>query len=170
MIIQQVGRKFMAVNIYLALYKGNSTTKIEHIQDKLIRFFTKGIYSHCEIVVHKQECWERYDYRDVYECYTSSPRDSGVRCKQIDINDGKWDLIHLDNITEEQVKAYFEKTKGAKYDWRGVFGLVLGFREKKSKFFCSEWCFNLIFNSSEGWRFNPNQLAVILRTKGENKM
>lgn len=65
------------------------------------------------------------------------PRDGGVRCKEINVKDGKWDLIQLDNINEEQVKVYFEKTKDAKYDWRGVFGLVLGFREKKSKFFCS---------------------------------
>ncbi|MFY1027104.1 S-adenosylmethionine tRNA ribosyltransferase [Actinobacillus seminis] len=82
------------------------------------------------------------------------------------MKDGKWDLIQLDSITEKQVKAYFEKTKGAKYDWYGVLGLVLGFREKKNKFFCSEWCFNLIFNSSEGWRFNPNQLTVILQNGG----
>ncbi|THA48420.1 enoyl-CoA hydratase, partial [Histophilus somni] len=63
---------------------------------------------------------------------------------------------------EEQVKAYFKKTKGANYDWQGVFGLVLGFSEKKSKFFCSEWCFNAIFRSEKGWRFNPNQLAQIV--------
>ncbi|MDO9950445.1 enoyl-CoA hydratase, partial [Glaesserella parasuis] len=29
--------------------------------------------------------------------------------------------------------------------------------------FCSEWCFNAIFNSEQGWRFSPNQLAEIVR-------
>lgn len=153
----------MAVKIYLALYKGNALSKIERFQDSLIRFFTKGIYSHCEIVVHKQECWERYDYRDVYECYSSSPRDGGVRCKQINIHDDKWDLVPLHHLTESQILAYFNRTSGAKYDWRGVLGLVLGLRQKKNKFFCSEWCFNLIFECDEGWRFNPNQLAVIIK-------
>ncbi|MDE4020835.1 enoyl-CoA hydratase, partial [Glaesserella parasuis] len=32
-------------------------------------------------------------------------------------------------------------------------------------FFCSEWCFNAMFNSEQGWRFSPNQLAVILNKK-----
>ncbi|MDO9927465.1 enoyl-CoA hydratase, partial [Glaesserella parasuis] len=29
--------------------------------------------------------------------------------------------------------------------------------------FCSEWCFNAIFNSEQGWRFSPNQLAILLK-------
>ncbi|BFU60756.1 MULTISPECIES: enoyl-CoA hydratase [Rodentibacter] len=145
--------------IYLALYKGDGDWK-----DKIIRFFTKGKYSHCEIAIERLENWGQYDYRPVYDCYTSSPRDGGVRCKQINVADNtKWDLIPLDNVTEAQIKAYFDRTSGAKYDWWGVLGIVLGIKQQRSKYFCSEWCFNAIKGSDEGWRFSPNQLAVMFK-------
>ena len=78
-----------------------------------------------------------------------------MRCKQIDVSDNtKWDLIPLNDVTEEQIKAYFSRTLGCKYDWWGALGIVLGIKQKRSKYFCSEWCFNAIYNSDEGWRFS----------------
>ncbi|EDJ90109.1 hypothetical protein CGSHi22421_06683 [Haemophilus influenzae R3021] len=75
----------------------------------------------------------------------------------------KWDLIELQNITEDQIKAYFEQTKNMRYDWWGAIGIVLGIKQKRSKYFCSEWCFNCIKNSNEGWRFSPNQLGAMFK-------
>ncbi|THA12933.1 enoyl-CoA hydratase [Rodentibacter pneumotropicus] len=150
--------------IYLALYKGNAKKHFERLQDNIIRFFTKGKYSHCELVVERLEQWGQYDYRPVYDCYSSSPRDGGVRCKQINVDDSsKWDLIPLENVSETQIKAYFDRTLEAKYDWWGVLGIVFGIKQKRSKYFCSEWCFNVIKNSDNGWRFSPNDLAIIFR-------
>ncbi|OOF59365.1 enoyl-CoA hydratase [Rodentibacter myodis] len=150
--------------IYLAIYKGKAKNLVERLQDSIIRFFTKGQYSHCELVVERLEQWGQYDYRPVYDCYSSSPRDGGVRCKQINVADSsKWDLIPIDNLTEAQIKAYFDRTCGAKYDWWGVLGIVFGIKQKRSKYFCSEWCFNVIFNSDNGWRFSPNDLAIIFK-------
>ncbi|RFO10071.1 enoyl-CoA hydratase, partial [Haemophilus influenzae] len=103
-----------------------------------------------------------YEHATVYDCYSSSVQDGGVRCKQIDVSDNtKWDLIPLDGVTEEQIKAYFDRTLGCKYDWWGALGIVLGIKQKRSKYFCSEWCFNAICGSESGWRFSPNQLAAI---------
>lgn len=110
------------------------------------------------------EDWGEYDFRPVYDCYTSSPRDGGVRCKVINVADtNKWDLVELQNVTEAQIKAYFEQTQGKKYDLWGALGIVLGFKQRRERFFCSEWCFNAIFNSKQGWRFSPNQLATIFK-------
>ncbi|GBK91068.1 hypothetical protein NTHiID19_10250 [Haemophilus influenzae] len=110
-----------------------------------------------------------YETEVMYECYSSSIRDGGVRCKQIDVYDReKWDLIPLDGVTEAQIKAYFDRTLGCKYDWWGAVGIVLGIKQKRSKYFCSEWCFNCIKNSNEGWRFSPNQLAVAFTTVSNN--
>ncbi|OOF39527.1 enoyl-CoA hydratase [Rodentibacter rarus] len=154
----------MKPQIYLALYKGKPKNRLERLQDGIIRFFTKGQYSHCEIAIARQEQWGQYDYRAHYDCYTSSPRDGGVRCKSINVADRtKWDLIPLDNVTEAQIKAYFNRTSGATYDWWGVLGIVLGIKQKRSKYFCSEWCFNAITGSEEGWRFSPNDLAIIFK-------
>ena len=41
----------------------------------------------------------------------------------------KWDLIELQNITEERIKAYFEQTKSMRYDWWGALGIVLGIKQ-----------------------------------------
>ncbi|OOF47613.1 enoyl-CoA hydratase [Rodentibacter trehalosifermentans] len=150
--------------IYLAFYKGCAQNRFKQLQDGIIRFLTKGQYSHCEIAIERLEQWGQYDYRPTYDCYTSSPRDGGVRCKQIDVGDStKWDLILLDNVTEEQIKAYFHRTCGKAYDWWGAIGIVLGIKQKRSKYFCSEWCFNAIKNSDKGWRFSPNDLAIIFK-------
>lgn len=149
--------------VYLALYKGSGGSLYDHFTDWLIRKVTKGKYSHCEIAVQKSEIKDHYHREVWYECYSSSPRDSGVRQTVINLDDGKWDLIELSNVHEQQIKAYFAGTKGKPYDWRGVFGIVLGIKQKRDKYFCSEWCFNLIKNSNEGWRFSPNQLAEIFK-------
>ncbi|OOF50255.1 enoyl-CoA hydratase [Rodentibacter genomosp. 1] len=150
--------------LYLALYKGKAKSRFERLQDKIICLFTKGQYSHCEIAIERLEQWGQYDYRPVYDCYSSSPRDGGVRCKRINVADStKWDLIPLENVTETQINAYFNRTLGAKYDWWGVLGIVFGIKQKRSKYFCSEWCFNAIKNSNNGWRFSPNDLAIIFK-------
>ncbi|MDY0532100.1 enoyl-CoA hydratase, partial [Pasteurella multocida] len=56
-----------------------------------------------------------------------------------------------------------KQTKGMKYDFWGAIGIVLCIKQKRSKFFCSEWCFNAIKNSDQGWRFSPNHIAVIFK-------
>lgn len=147
--------------IYLALYKGKGNGV-----DRLVRFFTKGQYSHCEIAVKKSRVEGHYDYQEWFECYSASPRDNGVRSKIINVADRmKWDLIALKDVSEAQIQAYFARTKGRKYDFWGAIGVVLGFKQKREKFFCSEWCFNALRHSDQGWRFSPNQLAIIFGGK-----
>ncbi|MDP8173691.1 enoyl-CoA hydratase [Pasteurella skyensis] len=147
-------------NIYIALYKGKGNWV-----DKIVRLFTRGRYSHCELVVKKTEFTggSHYENDTVYECYSSSPRDNGVRRKNINIDNKNWDLVKLDNVTEQQIISYYQQTKGAKYDLWGAIGVCLGIQDEREKYFCSEWCFNVIFGSDQGWRFSPNQLAVIIR-------
>ncbi|HHE9974536.1 TPA: enoyl-CoA hydratase, partial [Haemophilus influenzae] len=105
----------IGTKIYLALYKGKKTGKnpnalLARLSDWLTRKLTKGVYSHCEIAVMKEVfvSGHHYETEVMYECYSSSIRDGGVRCKQIDVYDReKWDLIPLDGVTEAQIKAYF---------------------------------------------------------------
>lgn len=154
--------------IYLAFYKHKRSWRKEPwkaLADAVTRCFTKGDYSHCELVIKRREFTSggHYEHDVVYDCYSSSVQDGGVRCKQINVRDGKWDLVLLPNVAESQIKAYFNQTKGQAYDWWGALGVVLGIKEKRSKYFCSEWCFNALMNSEDGWRFSPNQLATIFK-------
>lgn len=152
-------------SVCLALYKGNGKKLLHKIEDAAIRLFTWGKYSHCEIAVKKPHFRTGERIPEYYfECYSASPREGGVRKKRIDLENGKWDLIEL-NISEEQVKAYFERTKGKKYDFWGALGIVLGTRQRQSRYFCSEWCYNVIFNSEEGHKYSPNRLAKLLKDK-----
>lgn len=130
----------------LALYKGHGD-----LFDTLIRLRTGSIYSHCELVING--C-----------CYSSSPRDGGVRAKQIDLDSGNWDLIEIDDRRAGLVLSFFELTQGAKYDWTGaVIGRGLGVRiESRSRWFCSEWCAAAL-GLEKAWRFTPARLfAAIL--------
>lgn len=159
----------MVNQVYLALYKNKRSWRKEPLKalaDVATRFFTKGEYSHCELVVERAVFTggKHYEQEVYYDCYSSSVQDGGVRCKQIDVSDStKWDLIPLDGISEAQIHYYYELTKGRKYDWWGAIGIALGIKQKRSKYFCSEWCFNAIQNSDEGWRFSPNQLATMFK-------
>lgn len=112
------------MTVKLALYKGKGT-----FVNAFIRWWTRSIYSHCELVVNGA-------------CYSSSGMDGGVRRKQIDLNDGKWDLVDLDWVTEEQVVSYFNKTDHYRYGYFGLIKAQLFNRGKgQSKApFCSEWC------------------------------
>lgn len=143
--------------VYLAMYKHKRDWRkepVKAIADIITRFFTKGKYSHCEIAIKRTET--------LFDCYSSSVQDGGVRCKRINVSDSeKWDLISLNDVKEEKIKAYFKRTLGCKYDWCGALGVVLGVKQKRSKYFCSEWCFNAIHGGESGWRFSPSQLATI---------
>lgn len=153
-------------NIYLALYKGTAKRAAHRLADSLIRLTTGGQYSHCEIAVERLTFASGERYPDMfYDCYSASLRDGGVRCKRIDVSDvNKWDLIPLD-ISEEQVLRYFEQTKSASYDLVGAIGVALGIKHSKSRYFCSEWCYNAIFGGNEGHKFSPNELAKLLWSK-----
>ncbi len=144
--------------IYLALYKNQRKitslrTLYYVIMDSLTRVLTRGKYSHCELVIKRDD--------GLYDCYSSSVRDKGVRVKTMDLSNDKWDLIKV-NCPEKQIKDYYKTTQNMDYDFFGAGGIVLPIHEDRNKAFCSEWCFNCLYDSDQGWRFSPNQLGVIV--------
>ena len=96
--------------------------------DKFISWGTGGPYSHVELVFSDGEC------------FTSSPRDGGVRFKTIPLSD-KWTVIDIGNKEKEAaVKECCRKQLGKKYDWLGAFGCGIGLSwlTSEDKWFCSE--------------------------------
>lgn len=142
--------------IYLALYKGRRdgawyqpNVAAARLGDWLIRTFTRSPYSHCEIALHKGG--------GQYACYSASIRDGGVRVKTMPLPSEKWDLIPV-RATEAQVRAAFETTRGAKYDWLGATGVITRWRHDKRKWFCSEWCAAALGVQYPD-RYSPQELA-----------
>ncbi|MDG6377362.1 enoyl-CoA hydratase, partial [Glaesserella parasuis] len=58
---------------------------------------------------------------------------------------------------------YFEITKGKKYDLWGALGVVLRNTHSNNRYFCSEWC-GEVLGIKEAWRFSPNDLEAIARS------
>ena len=101
----------------------------KRVVSRCIQFWTKSVYSHCELVV---DGW----------CYSSSAMDNGVRRKHINLDPEKWDVIELPWADAESVIRYFAETDHHQY---GYFGLITsqlfnrGIAQDRAQF-CSEWC------------------------------
>ena len=110
--------------VRVAFYKGKG-----NLFDKLIRWWTKSPYSHCEVVINN--IW-----------YSSSPVDLSVRAKQISCDYSKWDFILLtdDAVKEARMIEYFYNEQGKKYDWLGiVLSQVIPLDiQNPNRWFCSE--------------------------------
>ncbi|EOV1173356.1 hypothetical protein ACOLZ1_002889 [Vibrio fluvialis] len=150
----------MSNQVYLAFYRGrkevtNIKTAMFRFLDWLTRTSTKGEFSHVEIAIN---------YGDLgYDCYSSSNRDGGVRCKTIDVTTENWVLVPID-ADALQIHNYYNSTKHQKYDLLGAIASTVPFVQVKNKQFCSEWCFNAIKQGSKaGWRFSPNDLYEMFK-------
>lgn len=113
-----------APRVSLALYKGRGL-----IGNALTRFWTARPESHCEWVVDGK-------------CHSASFMDGGVRAKGIDLTSGKWVLRPAPWADADGILEFYRKTKGAGYDWFGIFGAQMLNRRQQnpSRWFCSEWC------------------------------
>lgn len=148
--------------VYLALYKGRKQIKspkdlIYRFIDWGIRKATRGEYSHCEIAIQMPD--------GQFDCYSSSFRDGGVRCKRMELPSDKWDLIELPkpNLSYGKTMKLWRDTKGEKYDLKGVLCTKSIFRrlkiqQSKNKWFCSEWCAHAL-GFSNPHLFTPAMIA-----------
>lgn len=117
--------------------------------EKCIKYFTKSNYVHCELV----SCF----CSDTFYGYSAFPGE-GVRSKYIKYDPKVWEFINLKDIKTQDVKKFYEKTKGKKYDYLGVLGFVFGNPDNPNRYFCSEWCakalgFNNPSRISPGWLY-----------------
>lgn len=117
------------MNISIAFYKGKG-----NLLNKIVRLWTKSIYSHAELVLDDKETW-----------ISISPK----LCSKIEstipllIDHTQWDIIELE-VNEEQYQTileFYEETAGCGYDWIGMLcSQFLPFRIKtKNRWYCSEW-------------------------------
>lgn len=151
-------------NVYIAFYKhkrkcNSFRNTIFRICDEAIRLTTHGKYSHCEVVIPNFE----QDGDLLFECYSASNMDGGVRLKLMPLPTERWDLVKV-NINADLVRLFFKQTKGLKYDMLGAIGVVLPVGENKRKYFCSEWCAEVI-GLADPHKFSPNSLYRKLKEK-----
>lgn len=115
----------------IAFYK----YKYGNWKDWLIAKLTKSEFSHCEIIF------------DDGVSFSSSPRDNGVRFKEIEYKAERWEIVKLD----VKVHQYFTMLRKArriekhkyKYDWISIFFHWMHLRSYR-KFICSDLCYYLL--------------------------
>ena len=149
-------------NVYIAFYKHKrKTDTLKNIFlrffDEVIRLTTHGKYSHCEVVIPNFE----QDGDLLFECYSASNMDGGVRLKLMPLPTERWDLVKV-NVNADLVRLFFKQTKGLKYDMLGAIGVVLPIGEDKHRYFCSEWCAEAI-GLKEPQKLSPNSLYKQLK-------
>ncbi len=130
------------MSVQLAFYKASGTWL-----DKAIRWRTGSAYSHVELVIGPH--W-----------YSSSPRDGGVRRREIDPKPGHWDFVPVD-VDPERVTRLWAATDGEKYDWLGIFGHAIGIPRIHSygRWTCSEWVAETM-GLGRVWRWTPELLVT----------
>lgn len=112
------------MKIQYAMYKGEGM-----IGNALVRWWKRTEFSHCELVIDGV-------------CYSSSVMDKGVRCKVIDLDPCKWELINLPDHLAPAALEYFRKTKGQRYSWASIIAaqFFASDYDEPQAAFCSEWC------------------------------
>jgi hypothetical protein len=102
--------------------------------DRLVCFATRSRYSHLEYVNYYNpdngKAW----------CWSSSPRDGGVRQALITLDSGSWELYEVQTeATRDEIEDWMRAHKGAKYDWVGAFATKVPLLwHMFSRWFCSE--------------------------------
>ena len=117
------------MKIKVAFYKG----KGDYLNG-VVRWWTKSIYSHAELVLPDGITW-----------IGISPflKSKVASRKKLIIDFAEWDFINLE-ITSEQldiIMEFFEDTEGQRYDWLGMLlsqFLPCKIKHKK-RWYCSEW-------------------------------
>lgn len=146
--------------VKLAFYKGQGHKLSESVTDTLIRWWTKGPYSHVEMI-----------FSDNY-WFSNSPRLKKTRLGPVEFSPEKWDFIEL-SLSDEQekvVRAWAERQVGTSYDWLGIFFtqvLHWGISDD-DKWFCSELIVAALqqvgyFPALKPADIHPNRLWKILK-------
>lgn len=113
------------MKVIVAFEKNNSS-----LYSKVIRFWTKSEYSHCELIIDND--W----------ISSGNPAGSGVMVKPLEKLRDNYDYIEVEvhSIYKNKIFNFIRSQENTKYDWLGAFlggGLDLNIGEK-SKWFCSE--------------------------------
>jgi len=129
------------MEIKVAFYKGKGSW-----YSKLIRWWTKGKYSHTEIII------DGYQY--------SSVDGIGVRKKK-HTPSNEWDYVTLYGLNVDSILNFFDITNTCKYDKIGILGFIIPLKDRSNEWFCSEWCSNALKISGfmKMWDKEPNKIS-----------
>lgn len=140
--------------IKLYSYKGKGKTT-----DKLIKWWTRGPYSHTELQIG--------DY-----LFSASQYDGSVRYIPMHrITEKNWDIVDLGSwdLDYDRIEHFSKTQIGKKYDWKGIFlSQIFPFNtHSKNRWFCSEICHYALMvggmkDTVPSYNVHPNKLHDIV--------
>jgi hypothetical protein len=134
--------------VKIAFYRGKNRW-----YSGLIRWWTRGPYSHTEVIVRSNG--------ESHLCYSADLPDKGVRGKWRVLDVADWDIIEIDADPIAVEKWYLDR-EHCGYDILGLIGFVLRpVGQKQDKYFCSE-ANAASLGIKEAWRFDPNSFKPII--------
>lgn len=150
----------------LAFYKAENGKWLDR---EIARHDDPYLYSHVELAF-----WPTASDGRVWQCFSSSWRDGGVRYKHIDLSDGKWDMLKVPASGSEITDVYHwcYGKRGGKYDIPGVLAFKIPLiRELGNCWFCSEICTAALqqvglFGGVRPSKLSPNALFLLARLYG----
>ena len=119
----------LLTKIRIAFYKAKGLRR-----DRLIRWWTKSRYSHCELVLPNDQGW----------IGIHPPDSPTVRLRgAMHYSEDDWDFIEFE-ITSEQrnsIRDFYLETANEHYDWVGmILSHILPYKVRHAnKWYCSEW-------------------------------
>lgn len=131
--------------------------KSTNIYDRLIKWWLRGKYAHCELILSENG-------NDNYLC-ASSVAGKGVRVEVLNLTADGWDFLDVP-VNEADAEAWFHAHDGQGYDYYGIFSFILPplAIQKKTKWFCSE-AVMAAFGYDEPHLFDPDRMYAVLATK-----
>lgn len=140
----------------IAFYKVNRPG-VQGLFSRLVRWWTHGPYSHCELVLGT-------DREGLSRCGSSSYIDGGVRIKDIALDPAHWDVVEVQGNSARAAQWFLEHN-GQGYDLLGLLFFVLRRRDGAAdRWLCSE-SVAAALGWAEPWRFDPNTFAAAARSQ-----
>lgn len=144
--------------ITLALYTGWGGGWRDRAIDAAIRLACLSRVSHVELIAGPAVLG------DMAECWSSSPRDGGVRRKEIWLDPSKWVLVQIDGDAAQAVAA-LSRYEGEPYDVAGAMLSPLRLPWRLVGYdlsFCSEIVAEAL-GWDQPWRWSPARMWRKLR-------
>ena len=154
--------------IKIAFYKGSGSSLLLKATNLLIKVWTMGKYSHCELIISdsKSDRW-----------YSISGMGLGIirRNSNYQYVDSEWDIYSVNTeASDGELEKLLILEMGKKYDWVGIFFCQIFSinMEDPKRWFCSEYCMAslkkalILKSNNSAQSTSPNDLVRIMSDNG----